>query len=122
MSQKLKLRVAEVQRAAQRLRWRYGLAQLAIVAMGSIAAFGLLDFWMRPQTQVIRWLLSAGVFALWTWAFARLALPPLFARETLVAVAERIEQRYRQLNRQLSSAIAFLTQPDVGQAAGSLLL
>jgi hypothetical protein len=100
----------------------YGLGRLAIVAVASLAAFGLLDFLVRPQTPAIRWLFSGGVAALWAWGLIGLALPSLFARENLVSVAERIEQRYRQLNRQLSSAVAFLTQPSAGPAAGSLTL
>src|SRR4029078_3803878 len=66
-----------------------------------------------------RWILSLAAAMLAIVAFIQLAWPVARFRPTLVATARRIEQRFPVLGERLSSAIAFLGQPENAPTAGS---
>lgn len=115
-------RVEKVQRTAQRLRWLHGVARLTVVSIALLAACGGIDYLFRAADPAARWLLSVVAVTLFAGALVKLILPSFLIREGLVTVAQRIEQRFGQLNRQLSSAVAFLVESPEKPTTGSLAL
>jgi hypothetical protein len=119
MSQSLTHRVEQVQHAATRLTWLYGLARFATATLAAIIGLGLLDYLLRMHDPTARWLWSAAAAGLAMVAFAKLGWPAIRFRHSLLETARRIELHFPELGERLSSAIAFLEQTKEDRTAGS---
>src|SRR5437870_2247143 len=108
MQHDLAQRVQSVQAAALRLVWSYGLCRFGAAAIVTLVAFGFVDWLLRAQDPVLRWLFSAAAAALVFLEFAKLAWPAMRFRGGLIATARRIERQFPQLGERLTSAVAFL--------------
>lgn len=112
-------RVRVIQRRAWRLRAVCGGGLAAIVVVGAVALAALADYGLRFDDLGVRLLSSLAVLAISIWGLWRFLIPVFVRRFSELEVAQRIEQRFPQLCDRLSSAVAFLGQPEEEATAGS---
>lgn len=112
-------KVRVIQRRAWRLRALRGGAMAAIVVVGAVFLAALADYTLRSDDAGVRLLSSAAVLAVGAWAMGRFAYPVFVRRLSELEVAQRIEQRFPQMCDRLSSAVAFLGQPEDQVTSGS---
>src|SRR5262245_59653867 len=112
MGHGLAKRVYQVQFAARRLRWLYGLALVLAAVATAIVGLLILDYWLRWEMPLIRWTFSTAALSILVFAFGRFLLPNVAQRQDVISTARQIELHFPQLHEQLSSAVAFLKQAD----------
>lgn len=111
--------VGKVKRRVRRLSLLYGGSVSVAVVGGAAFLLGLTDYLFRFHDPGIRFLSSLGFLVLLVWGLYRFLLPVLRFRLSNGYIAQRIEQRYPNLENRLSSAIYFLAQSEHETTAGS---
>jgi hypothetical protein len=119
MNHPLQQRINAVGRSARRNAVLYGVCWATVVIVASMLVGGLLDYYLRIEYRPARLLISAGLLIATGWGVYRFLYPQLMGRAGNVAVAQRVQDRYPQLNHKLASAVEFLGQSEDDALAGS---
>ncbi|MFV1967494.1 MAG: hypothetical protein ACC628_18865, partial [Pirellulaceae bacterium] len=119
ISHPLEQEVQSIGRRARRLVVLHGWLSFITVAASMALAAGIADYVLRFQDAGLRIIASLSVLTAATWAFLRFVAPAVTWRWGDIQVAQRIERRFPELSDQLSTAIAFLEQPENDPRAGS---
>src|SRR3954454_2005859 len=119
MQHDLAQRVESIRVAASRLTWAYGLCRFGAAAIVTLVAFCFVDWLLRAHDPVLRWLFTAAAVAFLAAEFTKLAWPAIRFRPGILTTARRIERQFPELGERLTSAIAFLAEPETDATAGS---
>lgn len=122
MSHPLQQKVHAVGRRARRLVLVYAAAWMVGVVAAAAMAAGLADYLIRYQDRGVRIIVSLMVLAAAAWSAWRFLWPALRYQPGDVDTARRIERRFPHLRDRLSSAVAFLNEPEDDPRAGSAAL
>jgi hypothetical protein len=112
-------KVATISRRARTLRLWHGLGLTAALVVATAFLLGVTDYLVRFQDPGIRALSSATLGAVLLLSALRWLVPAWRYRPSDRQVAQRIEQRFPQLQDRLSSTIDFLGQSEDDRLAGS---
>ncbi|NLF72238.1 MAG: hypothetical protein GX575_24655 [Candidatus Anammoximicrobium sp.] len=112
-------KVRAIRRRAWRLRVICGGGLAVIVVAGAVFLAAVTDYALRFDDAGVRWLSALAVLALGAWGLGRFLVPVLVRRLSELEVAQRIERRFPEMCDRLSSAVAFLNQPEEEPTAGS---
>ncbi|MBX9789863.1 MAG: hypothetical protein K2Y37_13180 [Pirellulales bacterium] len=119
MPHRLEQRVALVRRSAHRLQLVHAGAWLTTVVLLTAAALAGVDFLVGLQDRGVRILLTIALALVTAACGWRFLWPAWRQRLSAVAVAQRIERQFPQLQHQLASAVSFLRQPADDAYGGS---
>jgi hypothetical protein len=100
--------IRAISRRARGLQLVYALSMAVSIVVVVATALGLVDFISQLEDRSVRIMATAALIAAATWAFARLLLPALRFRPSMVEIARHVEERYPRIEDRLSSAVQFL--------------
>jgi hypothetical protein len=108
--------LAAMARVGRRVWWHRAIYAALIVTflwLASVSEAMLLDNWIRSDAPLVRWLISIGLVGVCV-SILRIIWRNVGPRtESLVDVAQRIEQTHADLTGWLTSATAFAQHPDL---------
>jgi len=122
MNHPLERKVRSVGRWARCVLLVQGLGWCLAIGMGAALLLGLADYFWRFSDVSVRVLASAALVGGVAWSVWRFAYPAIVRQLDAVRVAQRIEQRFPELQDRLSTSIAFLDERMAGQRMGSATL
>jgi hypothetical protein len=100
--------IRAISRRARGLQIVYALSVAVSIVVVVATALGIVDFISQLEDRSVRMMATAALIAAATWAFARLLLPALRYRPSMVEIARHVEERYPRIEDRLSSAVQFL--------------
>lgn len=115
----LQQQVHAVGARARRLVLLHAVAWVVGVLLAAVLVAGGLDYLLRFQDRGVRIIVSLLAAAAVGWSVWRFLLPAWRYRPSDVDTARRIERHFPHLRDRLSSAVAFLNEPEDDPRAGS---
>src|SRR5262245_11328979 len=119
MAHPLREKVQAVSRRVSRLALLHGLAWLVATMLLVAFLLGLADYLLRPSDFGVRLICWIGLVAVLAAGFYYVLYPALVFSPTDLQIARRLESYFPALADRLSSALAFLDQPEEDRLAGS---
>ncbi|REK31464.1 MAG: hypothetical protein DWQ42_00625 [Planctomycetota bacterium] len=119
MQQVLEQTIARTRREARRLTLYYAVAWVVVALLAITTALVLLDQYLRIEHPLGRLFFSACWVAGWIWALRHFLWSWFTHRADDVAIAQRIQERFPELEDRLATAVEFLAQNEDDSRAGS---
>lgn len=115
----LKERITTVARRVRAAMLLASLGRFVALAVAVVTLLALADYLVHYEDRGIRIISFLAAVGSLLWIAYRYFFGLLADRPHIVQVAQRIEQRYPELDQKLSSALVFLDQEEEDLAAGS---
>jgi hypothetical protein len=115
-------RVDQVRSVARRWAWLHACSCTLVVLLVAAIVSALADYLLRPQSLVLRGMLSAVVVAALVLAARRWLWPAWAFAPSRRETAQRIELQWPELADRLASSVEFLSQSEDEPTAGSATL